>query len=344
MSLTQCLSTKRLSIELSPTPGWPREAATRGEDPGTRVSARTARHDQQKRRRMDGVAGEIERVGVLGGGQMGGGIAEVCARVGLQVTIRDVDAEAVASLESRITISLDRALQNEKVTEVERDETLARIVATTDIDALSASHILIEAIVEDEDAKVEAFSALDALVEDEHAILATNTSSIPIMKLAMATNRPESVLGLHFFNPVPVMRLVELVPSLHTSEECTSRCEAFAVDRLGKHVIRSKDRAGFVVNALLIPYILLAIRMFESGFVTPEDIDAGMVLGCAHPMGPLALADLIGLDTLNAVAESLYREFREPQYAPPPLLSRMVEAGLLGKKVGRGFYAYHERS
>jgi len=177
-------------------------------------------------------------------------------------------------------------------------------------------------------------------VVDEQAILASNTSSIPIMKLAMATDRPEHVLGLHFFNPVPVMRLVELIPSIVTSSEVADRAEDFMVDALGKRVIRSQDRAGFIVNALFVPYVLAAIRMLESGFASADDIDAGMVEGCSHPMGPLALADMIGLDTIEAVADSMYAEFKEPLYAPPPLLSRMVEAGLLGRKCGRGFFNY----
>ncbi len=194
--------------------------------------------------------------------------------------------------------------------------------------------------MEAEDPKVEVFAALDKVVVAEDAILASNTSSIPIMKLAMATERPSSVVGLHFFNPVPVLRLVELVSSLLTAPETAARAEEFATGALDKRVVRSKDRAGFIVNALLVPYLLSAIRMLESGFATAEDIDAGMVEGCAHPMGPLALTDLIGLDTTLAVAESLYAEFKEPLYAPPPLLSRMCEAGLLGRKSGRGFYDY----
>jgi 3-hydroxybutyryl-CoA dehydrogenase len=199
---------------------------------------------------------------------------------------------------------------------------------------------VIEAVAEVEDLKVEVFGLLDKIVESDGAILASNTSSIPIMKLAMATARPESVVGIHFFNPVPVMSLVELVTSLLTSEDTADRARAFAVDVLGKRVIHSQDRAGFVVNALLIPYLLSAIRMLESGFATAEDIDVGMVEGCAHPMGPLALTDLIGLDTTMAVADSLYEEFKEPLYAAPPLLSRMVDAGLLGRKTKRGFYDY----
>ena len=184
------------------------------------------------------------------------------------------------------------------------------------------------------------FETLDRVVLDDKAILATNTSSIPIIKLAMATSRPEQVIGMHFFNPVPVLRLVEVISSLLTSSDTTSRVHAYASDSLKKKVISSKDRAGFVVNALLIPYLLSSIRMLETGFASAEDIDTGMVLGCAHPLGPLALTDLIGLDTTLAVAESLYEEFKESHLAPPPLLSRMVQAGLLGRKSGQGFYSY----
>ena len=217
---------------------------------------------------------------------------------------------------------------------------MARLSFTTDVADLADRQLVVEAIIENETMKVDLFRDLDRVLVDPSAILASNTSSIPIMKLGTATNRPEQVVGIHFFNPVPVLRLVELVTSLMTSPETLARAEAFAVDQLTKRVIRSQDRAGFVVNALLIPYLLSAIRMMESGFASAEDIDVGMVEGCSHPMGPLRLTDLIGLDTTLAVAESLYSEFKEPLYAPPPLLSRMVDAGLLGRKTGRGFYEY----
>ena len=208
-----------------------------------------------------------------------------------------------------------------------------------DFSSLADRELVIEAVVEAEAEKVAVFELLDKVV-DPDAVLATNTSSIPIMKLAMATKRPASVVGIHFFNPVPVLPLVELVTSLLTGPATIDTADHFARKQLGKHVIRSQDRAGFIVNALLIPYILSAVRMLESGFATAEDIDMGMVKGCAHPMGPLTLADLIGLDTTVAVAASLYQEFKEPLYAPPPLLARMVEAGLLGRKSGQGFYSY----
>lgn len=282
----------------------------------------------------------IERVGVIGCGQMGAGIAEVCARAGMDVVVREVDAESAERGRDRMIASFDKAVARTKMSEEERDATIARLTFTTDLADMVDRRMVIEAVVEDEALKTEVFSTLDGIVEADDAILASNTSSIPIMKLGMATQRPENVVGIHFFNPVPVLRLVELVTSLMTSKETVARAERFADDILGKIVIRSQDRAGFIVNALLIPYILSAIRMMESGFATVEDIDNGMVEGCNHPMGPLALADLIGLDTTAAVAESMYEEFKEPLYAAPAMLSRMVEAGLLGRKAGRGFYDY----
>lgn len=282
----------------------------------------------------------IERVGVVGAGLMGSGIAEVSARAGLDVVVVEANAAAAETARNRIEKSLTRASQAGKLDPAAAEGALSRLSFVTDVADLADRDLVIEAIVEDEGAKTALFEALDKAVQSPDAILASNTSSIPIMKLAMATGRPENVVGIHFFNPVPVLHLVELVVSLHTSPEVIARAETFATRQLGKRAIQSKDRAGFIVNALLIPYILSAIRMFESGFASKEDIDQGMVTGCAHPMGPLALADLIGLDTTKAVAESLYDEFREQLYAPPPLLARMVEAGLLGRKAGRGFYDY----
>ncbi len=282
----------------------------------------------------------ISRVGVVGAGLMGSGIAEVSARAGMDVRVIEADPAAAEAGRSRIEKSLDRAASANKLDGMTVEEVLGRMSFGTDVAELADRQLVVEAIVEDEAAKTALFEAVDKVVETDDVVLASNTSSIPIMKLAMATSRPESVIGIHFFNPVPVLNLVELVTSLHTSPETTQRAEAYAVEQLQKHAITSKDRAGFIVNALLIPYILSAIRMFESGFASKEDIDEGMVTGCAHPMGPLSLADLIGLDTTKAVAESLYDEFREQLYAPPPLLARMVEAGLLGRKTGRGFYDY----
>jgi 3-hydroxybutyryl-CoA dehydrogenase len=284
---------------------------------------------------------DIQRVGVVGCGLMGSGIAEVCARAGLDVLVREVNQDALAAGRRRIEGSLGKAVVAGKLAERDQEATLSRLRFTTDFGDLADRQLVVEAVIENEPEKLDVFASIDKAVEGDDALLASNTSSIPIMKLAMATSRPASVLGLHFFNPVPVMHLGELVPSLLTAPETAARAESFASSVLGKRVIRSKDRAGFIVNALLIPYLLSAIRMLESGFATAEDIDSGVVEGLRHPMGPLALADLIGLDTTIAVSESLYEEFKEPLYAPPPLLSRMVEAGLLGRKAGRGFYDYH---
>jgi 3-hydroxybutyryl-CoA dehydrogenase len=281
----------------------------------------------------------IEKVGVVGCGLMGAGIAEASARAGLDVRVVDLDQATLERGRERVTNSIARARQGGKLSEADAESALAHIEFSADIEALADRQLVVEAVVESESEKVAVFQSLDRIVEDPVAVLASNTSSIPIMKLAMATSRPSQVIGIHFFNPVPVLPLVELVTSLLTSDETATVAERFAGD-LGKQVIRSQDRAGFIVNALLIPYLLSAVRMLESGFATAEDIDLGMVKGCAHPMGPLHLADLIGLDTTMAVANSLYEEFKEPLYAPPPLLARMVEAGLLGRKSGRGFYNY----
>lgn len=284
----------------------------------------------------------MDRVGVVGFGLMGAGIAEVSARAGLDVVVVDADRAAVDRGLSRLEASLRRAESKGKLSAAEgsADDVLARVRPATELDALADRDLVVEAIVEDETAKVDLFRTLDRVVTAPDAVLASNTSSIPIMKLGVVTQRPEHVLGIHFFNPVPVLRLVELVPSLLTAPETTERSRTFVQDRLGKQAIDCQDRAGFVVNALLVPFILSAIRMYESGFASAEDIDQGLVLGAAHPQGPLALADLIGLDTTKAVAESLYEEFKEPLYAAPPLLQRMVDAGLLGRKSGRGFYTY----
>ncbi|TQK69174.1 3-hydroxybutyryl-CoA dehydrogenase [Nocardioides sp. SLBN-35] len=280
----------------------------------------------------------IERVGVVGGGLMGSGIAEVNARAGKDVIVVESTPDAVEAARHRLETSLKRAESRGKIESAAA--VLDRIRVVDDLAALADRDLVVEAIVEDEQAKTDLFRRLDEIVTSPDAILASNTSSIPIMKLAVATKRPTHVLGVHFFNPVPVLKLVELVPSLMTDADTTERARAYVQDDLGKTAIDCQDRAGFVVNALLIPFILSAIRMYESGFASAEDIDHGLVLGAAHPQGPLALADLIGLDTVKAVAESLYEEFKEPLYAAPPLLARMVEARLLGRKTGRGFYTY----
>jgi 3-hydroxybutyryl-CoA dehydrogenase len=284
--------------------------------------------------------GEIRRIGVVGSGLMGSGIAEVCARAGLDVLVNEINAAAVDAGRDRISTSLARGVRSGKLSEADRDAALDRMRFTTDLGDFADRELVVEAVAEHEPTKLEVFTTLDKVVTGQDAIFASNTSSIPIMKLAMATHRPEQVIGIHFFNPVPVLKLVELIPSLLTGERTKAQAEDFATTVLGKTVVRSQDRAGFVVNALLIPYLLSAIRMFESGFASAEDIDNGMVLGCAHPMGPLRLTDLIGLDTTKAVAESMYAEFKEPLFSAPPLLLRMVDAGLLGKKTGRGFYDY----
>src|SRR4051794_15323119 len=280
-----------------------------------------------------------KRVGVVGGGIMGSGIAEVSARAGYDVVVREVDDSAAESARLRLDKSLSRAVRGGKFTESDRDAALARLSFTTELADLADRDVVVEAVVEDEVEKSAVFRELGNTVTP-HCLLASNTSSIPIMKLASVTSHPERVIGLHFFNPVPVLPLVEVVPSLLTAPETLQRAEEFAGNGLGKHTVRCKDRAGFVVNALLIPFLLAAIRMVESGFASAEDIDTAMVAGCAHPMGPLALADLIGLDTTHAVASSMYAEFKEQLYAAPPLLLRMVEAGLLGRKTGRGVFEY----
>jgi 3-hydroxybutyryl-CoA dehydrogenase len=279
------------------------------------------------------------RVGVIGGGLMGSGIAEVCARSGVDVTVVEADQTRADKARAAIEHSLDRAVRRGKLDDGEQAATLERLAVTTSIDDVEGADAAIEAIIEDELAKREVFRRLDALLPDARW-LASNTSSVPIMKLAADTSQPERVIGLHFFNPVPVLKLVEVVRSIMTSPEVISEVHDFAEGTLGKSTIDSQDRAGFVVNALLVPYLLSAIKMYESGFASREGIDSGMVLGCAHPMGPLALSDLIGLDTLLAVSASLYEEFRDPSSVAPALLNRMVEAGLLGRKTGRGFYDY----
>jgi 3-hydroxybutyryl-CoA dehydrogenase len=280
----------------------------------------------------------VASLGVAGAGFMGSGIAEAAARAGVRVTLYEPSERALAGSRDRIDQSVARAVRGGKLTPQDGVRLVERIVWSTDLADLEDCEVLVEAVVEDLDVKRELFARLDA-VAPAARILASNTSSIPIASLAAATSRPERVCGLHFFSPVPVMGLVELVVGLDTSLPTIATAEAFA-QQIGKHAIRTKDRAGFIVNFLLVPYLMAAVRMLEDGFASREDIDEGMKRGCGHPMGPLTLCDFIGLDVLQAVCESLYDEFKQPEYAPPALLRRMTAAGRLGRKSGLGFYDY----
>jgi 3-hydroxybutyryl-CoA dehydrogenase len=281
---------------------------------------------------------DVGTLGVVGCGLMGSGIVEVAARAGQDVVVLEATQELVRAGLDRVERSTARAVQREKLTGQERDGLLARVTGTTDIGGLAVADLVIEAATEDRDTKVEVFRRLDEVTRPD-VVLASNTSSIPIVDLGAATKRPDRVLGLHFFNPVPVMGLVEIVRAITTSDETVEFGRAYCVT-LGKTTVLSRDRAGFIVNTLLIPYLYDAIRMLEDGFATREDVDTAIALGLNHPMGPLRLADLIGLDTCLQIGEVLYEEFKEPRFAPPPLLKRMVTAGHLGRKTGRGFYEY----
>lgn len=283
-------------------------------------------------------AAGIGSVGVVGAGFMGSGIAESAARGGATVLLHEMDQGALERSEQRIASSVAKAVEGGKLTREQGDALIGRIEWTRDFHRLSGVQLAIEAVVEDEHVKADVFTRLDGILAPE-AIIASNTSSIPIAQLAAATSRPDRVVGLHFFSPVPVMKLVEIVIALDTSDETVARAASF-VEALGKTAVRTKDRSGFVVNMLLVPYLMAAVRMYEEGFASAEDIDAAMKLGAGHPMGPLTLADFIGLDVLYAVCDSLYDEFKRDEYAPPPLMKRMVAAGRLGRKTGRGFYDY----
>jgi 3-hydroxybutyryl-CoA dehydrogenase len=280
----------------------------------------------------------LDTVGIYGAGFMGTGIAESAARSGLDVILYEPEQVALDGSRKRLETSLARAVEGEKLTRPEADRLSERVSFSTTLEDLAPAQIVLEAIVEEVEIKHEAFSQMDAALPDARFI-ASNTSSIPIARLASATSRPERVLGLHFFSPVPVMKLVEVVVALDTSPETVEAARAFA-EQIGKRPIETKDRSGFIVNMLLVPYLMAAVRMYEDGFAEREDIDAGMQLGCGHPMGPLKLCDFIGLDVLYAVCESLYDEFKRDEYAPPPLMKRMVASGRLGRKSGRGFYDY----
>ena len=282
---------------------------------------------------------EIGTVGVIGTGTMGSGIVEVVARNGLQVVAREATPELVEAGRARVEGSMDRGVARGKLDETTRDAASAAITWTTDLDDLAGCDLVLEAVPENLPLKLEIFGVLDRVL-DPGAIMATNTSSIPIVDVAMGTSRPEQVLGMHFFNPATVMKLVEVISTQLTAPAVTEAATAFATDTLGKRVVAAPDRAGFVVNKLLVPYICQAIEMYESGHASAADIDDAMKLGAGHPMGPLTLADLIGLDVCLFTAESLYAEYAERFYAPPPLLRRMVAAGRLGRKTGGGFYDY----
>jgi 3-hydroxybutyryl-CoA dehydrogenase len=283
-------------------------------------------------------AEDVRTVGVIGCGLMGSGISEVVARAGQTAVVLETSDELVERGRQRIETSTLRAVERGRLDAEERTAVLGRISLTTDVQDLADVDLVIEAATEDHDTKVGMFRRLDEVTKPE-AILASNTSSIPIADLGAATSRPDKVLGMHFFNPVPVMGLIELVRAISSSDDTMAFGRAYGVV-LGKTTVESRDRAGFIVNALLIPYLNGAIRMLEDGFATREDIDTAVHLGLNHPMGPLQLIDLIGLDTHLFIANVLFEEFKEPTFAPPPLLRRMVTAGRLGRKVGRGFYDY----
>jgi 3-hydroxybutyryl-CoA dehydrogenase len=280
----------------------------------------------------------IKTVGVLGCGLMGAGIAQVCAQAGYSTLVREVEAPLLEKGLARIDRFLADGIARGKVTPEMRDAAMAKLKGTTRIDDFAGCDLVIEAIVENVDEKRKAYAALEQVV-GEQTIICSNTSSLCITELAAATRRPDRVAGLHFFNPVPLMKLVEVIRGLSTSDATYDAVFAFAVS-LGKEPITAPDRPGFIVNRLLVPYLLDAVRAYEHGLGTIEDIDKGMKLGCGHPMGPFTLLDFVGLDTTYYIANIMFEEFREPAYAPPPLLKRMVLAGRLGKKSGRGFYEY----
>jgi 3-hydroxybutyryl-CoA dehydrogenase len=281
---------------------------------------------------------EIESVAIVGAGFMGTGIAETVAVAGIPVVVRDVDDASLGRAGERIDTSMARAVSGGKLEARDAEAVRERIKLTTRLEAIGEADLVIEAVPEDAQLKLRVMAGIAEVVSDD-AIVASNTSSIPIAELAQAIRRPERMLGLHFFSPVPVMNLVEVVVALDTNETTVNSAKRF-VERLGKRPIETKDRSGFIVNMLLVPYLMAAVRMYEEDFASREDIDNGMKLGCGHPMGPLTLCDFIGLDVLYAIGASLYDEFKRDEYAPPPLLKRMVASGRLGRKSGRGFYDY----
>lgn len=281
---------------------------------------------------------DVRTVGVVGCGLMGSGIAEICARAGFQVIVREVDEALLQKGLDRIRASMAKAVERGKLSAVEMEAAWGRIRGTLQMEDFAACDLVIEAVVEEMGTKKQVFAALDRICPP-HAVLASNTSSLSITALGGATRRPEKVIGLHFFNPAPVMPLLEIVVGLQTAEETVALGRALG-ERLNKTVVLSKDRPGFIVNRLLIPYLLDAIRLLEEGVATMEDIDTAMRLGLNHPMGPFTLMDFVGLDTLLFIADAMFEELKDPRYAAPPLLRRMVAAGWLGRKSGRGFYTY----
>ncbi len=284
---------------------------------------------------------KIRKVGVLGCGLMGSGIAEVSARAGCSVVVREVSEELLEKGQGRIGKSLEKAVVRGKLAAEERDKILGRITGVVELEHLQDCDLVVEAIIENIDDKRKTFIALDEQVK-KSALFASNTSSLTITQIAMSTSRPDRFVGLHFFNPVPRMQLVEVVKTLMTSDEALAQAHDF-VKSVGKEPITCRDNSGFVVNRLLVPYLLDAIRAYEEGVGSIEDIDKGMQLGCGHPMGPFTLLDFVGLDTTYYIADIMFDEYREKRFAPPPLLKQMVQAGRLGRKSGRGFYDYSDR-
>ena len=280
----------------------------------------------------------VSSVGIIGAGLMGTGIAESTAAVGKRVFLYEPSEAPLERSQDNLRTSVERAVSRGKLSDDDASSLFDRVTFTTRLGDLETADALIEAVSEDAALKADVFREIDEAFPDAQ-FLASNTSSIPIAELASRTRHRDRVLGLHFFSPVPVMALVEVVVALDTSDETVATAEEF-VAQLGKRAIRTKDRSGFIVNMLLVPYLIAAVRMYEEGFASREDIDEGMRLGCGHPMGPLTLCDFIGLDVLYAVCDSLYEEFKQDEYAPPPLMKRMVAAGRLGRKSGRGFYDY----
>jgi 3-hydroxybutyryl-CoA dehydrogenase len=283
----------------------------------------------------------IKRVGIVGSGIMGSGIAEVTARMGHEVILRSRRQETADAMLAGLGKSLAKQVERDKITDEERTKALSRVTATADLGELAECDLVVESVVEDLNVKRDLFRQLDGIVP-EGAILATNTSTLPVIELAMATRRPDQVCGIHFFNPAPAMALVEIVRPITASQETIDAARAFA-EACGKNAVEVKDQAGFIVNALLFPYLNNAVRLLENGVASKEDIDDAMKGGCAFPMGPFALLDLVGMDTTVAILDALYDEYKDPNYSTVPLLRRMVTANLLGRKTGRGFYDYTKK-